>query len=222
MWVPGAEAPAYLDGSMPGDFGFDIFGLGADPVALNWYRQAELQHARWAMLGVTGIFVQSARIPDTFWYEAALPANLPEGTMNLGALLGVQFLLMHWVEVRRWQDMKNFGCANKDPIFEGFAVPNETMGYPGGVFDPFGMGSLSAEGIAGRRHAELVNGRLAMIAFVGYVIQAQATGEGPIANLNTHVSKPFTNTVFDNLGRCVLNGPANVDGVIIPTPCLWP
>jgi hypothetical protein len=42
-----------------------------------------------------------------------------------------EFLLMHWVEVRRWQDYKNFGSVNTDPIFKGNSVPNPEMGYPG-------------------------------------------------------------------------------------------
>jgi light-harvesting complex I chlorophyll a/b binding protein 4 len=42
-----------------------------------------------------------------------------------------EFLLMHWVEVRRWQDYKNFGSVNQDPIFKGNSVPNPEMGYPG-------------------------------------------------------------------------------------------
>lgn len=44
-----------------------------------------------------------------------------------------EFLLMHWVEVRRWQDYKNHGSVNQDPIFKGNSVPNEQMGYPGGA-----------------------------------------------------------------------------------------
>jgi len=33
--------------------------------------------------------------------------------VNLGGLLAWEFLLMHWVEVRRWQDYKNFGSVNE-------------------------------------------------------------------------------------------------------------
>merc|ERR1711977_770736 len=63
-WLPGSEAPSHLDGSLQGDFGFDPLSLGKDPVALKWYRQAELQHARWAMLAITGILVQSIVRPE--------------------------------------------------------------------------------------------------------------------------------------------------------------
>jgi hypothetical protein len=31
----------------------------------------------------------------------------------MGGLLAFEFILMHWVEVRRWQDYKNFGSVNE-------------------------------------------------------------------------------------------------------------
>merc|ERR1740121_2382151 len=69
-WAPGFPRPAHLDGSLPGDFGFDPLGLGKDPKTLAWYRQAELQHARWAMLATPGILVQSIVKPDVSFMEA--------------------------------------------------------------------------------------------------------------------------------------------------------
>lgn len=54
--------------------------------------------------------------------------------LNLSIFLQAwEFCLMHWVEVRRWQDYKNFGSVNQDPIFKGNSVPNPEMGYPGYV-----------------------------------------------------------------------------------------
>lgn len=47
MWLVGATAPKHLDGSMPGDFGFDVLGLGTDPEKLKYYREAELTNGRW-------------------------------------------------------------------------------------------------------------------------------------------------------------------------------
>lgn len=46
LWNPGNPAPEWLDGSMPGDYGFDPLGLGSDPEVLTYFQQAELVHAR--------------------------------------------------------------------------------------------------------------------------------------------------------------------------------
>ena len=49
------EAPAHLDGTIAGDYGFDPLGLGADPERLKYYQEAELMNCRWAMMAVAGI-----------------------------------------------------------------------------------------------------------------------------------------------------------------------
>lgn len=58
LWLPGSTPPAHLDGSLPGDFGFDPLGLGANPEQLKWFKESELIHGRWAMAAVAGILVQ--------------------------------------------------------------------------------------------------------------------------------------------------------------------
>eukprot|EP00239_Pterosperma_sp_CCMP1384_P006330 CAMPEP_0197853632 /NCGR_PEP_ID=MMETSP1438-20131217/23088_1 /TAXON_ID=1461541 /ORGANISM="Pterosperma sp., Strain CCMP1384" /LENGTH=271 /DNA_ID=CAMNT_0043468109 /DNA_START=49 /DNA_END=864 /DNA_ORIENTATION=+ len=223
MFFPGAVSPDYLDDTLAGDYGWDPLGFGADPVALRWYRQAELQHGRWAMLGTAGILIQEAVNPDVFWYEAGLPENLPEfaqnANLNPGALLAFQFVLMHYVEVRRWQDYKNFGSVNKDPLFSNYEVPNTEMGYPGGIFDPFGFSKGNLKELQTK---EIKNGRLAMIAFLGFTIQAQALGDGPIECWKEHLANPFETTILSNLGACILPESVSAGGVTIPTPCLWP
>ena len=57
MWYPGNEPPAWLDGSLPGDYGFDPLGLGSDPETLKWMADAEVIHGRFAMMGTAGILI---------------------------------------------------------------------------------------------------------------------------------------------------------------------
>ena len=54
LWFPGNPAPAYLDGTLPGDYGFDPLRLGSDPKALKWFQMAEVFHGRIAMVSDSG------------------------------------------------------------------------------------------------------------------------------------------------------------------------
>jgi light-harvesting complex I chlorophyll a/b binding protein 5 len=60
-------------------------------------------------------------------------------------------------------------------------------------FDPVGMNSPDMA------VKEVKNGRLAMIAFVGFCVQALVTREGPIEGLVAHISNPFGHNITTNI-----------------------
>jgi len=72
-------------------------------------------------------------------------------------------------------------------------------GYPGGkYFDPLGFSRSSPEGYAAWKKREIINARLAMLAFLGYTSQYVATDKGPVQNLKDHIADPGHNTFATN------------------------
>ncbi|KAJ0442993.1 putative chlorophyll A-B binding protein [Helianthus annuus] len=190
-WIPAVKGggnlldPEWLDGSLPGDFGFDPLGLGKDPAFLKWYREAELIHGRWAMAAVLGIFVGQAwsGIP---WFEAgADPGAI--APFSFGSLLGTQLLLMGWVESKRWVDFFNPESQSVEwatpwsRTAENFANYTGEQGYPGGkFFDPLSFAGTIQNGVYvpdsekldRLKLAEIKHARLAMVAMLIFYFEA--------------------------------------------------
>lgn len=129
-------------------------GLAEDPENLKWFVQAELVNGRWAMLGVAGmllpeVFTQTGIINVPKWYDAGKADYFASSS----TLFVIEFILFHYVEIRRWQDIKNPGCVNQDPIFKQYSLPPNECGYPGGIFNPLNFApTLEA------KEKELANG----------------------------------------------------------------
>ena len=198
-WAPGSDAPQHLDGSLAGDFGFDPLGLGKDPANLAWYRQAEIVHARFAMLGVAGIALPDiaakaginwagAGVP---WYEAGEFSYFAP----TGAIFVTQILMMGWAEARRYMDIKTPGSVAKDPIF-GSSLPQGVVGYPGGIFDPMGY---SKGDLKTMQLKEIKNGRLAMMAMLGFYVQHQVAPGTPVDQWAAHLADPWNTSVLSNM-----------------------
>lgn len=198
LWFPGSTPPPWLDGSLPGDFGFDPLGLGSDPETLKWMVQSELVHCRWAMLGAAGIFIPELLtklgiLNTPSWYTAGELEYFTDKT----TLFVVEMIFLGWAEGRRWADILKPGSVNTDPIFPNNKLTGTDVGYPGGLwFDPLGWGSGSPEKIKELRTKEIKNGRLAMLAVMGAWFQAEYTGTGPIDNLLAHLADPGHATIF--------------------------
>uniref|UniRef100_A0A7S3R4R1 Chlorophyll a-b binding protein, chloroplastic n=2 Tax=Eukaryota TaxID=2759 RepID=A0A7S3R4R1_DUNTE len=201
LWSPGSQPPAWLDGSLAGDYGFDPLHLSEEPEMRKWMVQAELVHARWAMLGVAGILFTSiaakngAPFPD--WYDAGKEA-IKTSPAPLGSLIFTELLLFGWVETKRLYDLRNPGSQG-DGSFLGITdgLKGKENGYPGGLFDPMGMSKNEAS-FKEAKVKEIKNGRLAMLAFVGFIAQHHATHKSPIDNLVDHVADPFHVTFATN------------------------
>jgi len=174
--------PKHLDGSLPGDFGFDPLGLGAEPALLARFREAEVIHGRWAMLAVAGCLAVDV-LGYGNWYDAPLSALNggkatyfgAESPFDLNTLIGIEAVLMAGAEIYRNEE-----------------TDAEKRIYPGGAFNPAGLGGDD------KRLKEIKNGRLAMLAFMGMVAQHAATGKGPLENLADHLADPGNVNVMTN------------------------
>ncbi|KAL8166029.1 hypothetical protein V2J09_007528 [Rumex salicifolius] len=205
-WLPGLDPPPYLDGSLAGDYGFDPLALGEDPDSLKWYVQAELVHCRFAMAGVAGIlFTDLLRVTGIselpVWYEAGAVKYEFASTKTL---LVVQLLLMGFVETKRYMDFISPGSQAKEGSFFGLEAAleglepgvNEHDRYPGGpILNPFGI-AKDIKNAHEWKLKEIKNGRLAMVAMLGFFVQASVTHAGPIDNLLEHLSNPWHKTII--------------------------
>jgi len=217
-WESNPEPPAYLDGSLPGDAGFDPFGL-SKPVeylqfdldaldgsaAVNPYgrvigklkkvdnkptertivpfneafdivrfRECELQHSRWAMLGLVGV-IFAEQSTGISWVDAGKVLNEQPSYLGfdinvpLKTLVLIEVLSMGFAEVKRSSELDS-----------------EKRSYPGGYFDPLKFSeTTSEEALFKLKTAELKHGRLAMVGMLGIAVQATKNGEGALEALRS-------------------------------------
>jgi light-harvesting complex II chlorophyll a/b binding protein 7 len=181
-WSP--PPPPWLDGALPGDYGFDPLALGSARAALDRAAELELLHARWAMLGALGALLPEALqragraefLEDVWWNVGRAKLLSGEnldylgvsglrvaGGAGIGVIAACQVLLMGGPEYAR-----ACGMEALEPL--GLFLPGE-RDYPGSwLFDPLGLGN-DAERAVDLRVKEIKHGRLAMVAFLGFIAQ---------------------------------------------------
>ncbi|CAA3027506.1 chlorophyll a-b binding 8, chloroplastic [Olea europaea subsp. europaea] len=193
LWFASKQSLSYLDGSLPGDYGFDPLGL-SDPegtggfIEPKWLAYGEIFNGRCAMVGAIGaiapeILGKAGLIPA----ETALPwfktgVIPPAGTYNYWAdsytLFVFELALVGFAEHRRFQDWANPGSMGKQYFLglEKWLGGSGDPAYPGGpLFNPLGFGK-DEKSMKELKVKEVKNGRLAMLAILGYFVQALVTG----------------------------------------------
>lgn len=164
--LPFLPRPAHLDGSLPGDRGFDPFNFASDSSALQWQRRAEIKHARLAMLAAAGwpiaellhkSIASAFDLPELLASGDRVPSVLNDGLSHapFPAFWIATIAAAAAVEIKESVD-EGVSCK-LDPADMGF--------------DPLRLGGKTEEEARFMREAELFNGRLGMLAITGFAIQ---------------------------------------------------
>ena len=176
--LPFLPRPINLDGSMPGDVGFDPFYLSSIPKnfagfiqppsweetegipTLYWMREAELKHGRVAMLAVAGWVAtdMGIRFPGSIFSTS----NIPEAYHAHDTLVAqgtMTFMLM----VVGLIELCHGACLVQ--VSKGELPDREPGDFN---FDPLKLNKNNSEAM---KLKEIKNGRLAMLAFGGIATQ---------------------------------------------------
>merc|ERR1719183_1075670 len=198
-----------LDGTLPGDVGFDPFGLAATAPGcwflgekyktiglgtLTWYREAELMHGRIAQLAALGwIFPEIAHFPG----KESLGIDFSE--VNPLEAIGSVPAQANW-QIFAFATLLEGGRIRKI-IAEGDAYQAGDLGlgqgssnispFGEGRFNPFGF-DYTPEEFAEKQLQEIKHCRLAMLAvFFQYTKSADlGPGEGVLSDFLSAFSSP--------------------------------
>mmetsp|Transcript_7712 Transcript_7712/g.11376 ORF Transcript_7712/g.11376 Transcript_7712/m.11376 type:complete len:222 (+) Transcript_7712:22-687(+) len=179
--LPFLNRPTLLDGSMAGDVGFDPLGLSnIDDVGIDlyWLREAEIKHARVAMLAVAGI-LQVEIFGPAPGCEAATAKCQMDAFWQLWNS-HPQYIAAGLIMIMFIETVSGIACTSGRE--SGLREPGDFG------LDPLGYGKGDAAAFDRLKAQEIANGRLAMWAAAGLLMQGCTTHQGGIENLMTSLS----------------------------------
>jgi hypothetical protein len=173
--LPFLTRPIMLTGELAGDAGFDPLGFARSEADLMNYREAEIKHARLAMLAAAGwplSEVLDKKIALALHMSPLVDASDRAPSVLNGGLDKVN--PFYWM-----------GCIAVAAAVEFYGInkskSNEESYFPGNLgFDPLGMYPTEKEGQQRMQLAEIKNGRLAMVAIFGFAIQEFVSKSGVV------------------------------------------
>ncbi|KAL7490905.1 hypothetical protein ACHAWT_000431 [Skeletonema menzelii] len=175
--LPFLPRPKLLDGSLPGDVGFDPFNLsGGDKASLMNMREAELKHARLAMLAAVGwplAELFDGKIATALGLQSALTSTGASPSLLNGGLDKIE--PDYWVIVASIAGLAEL--SSKETKEE--KGKNYIAGDCG--FDPLGLFPQDKEGMMAMQTKEIKHGRIAMMAVLGYAAQ-EALYRSPVTD----------------------------------------
>ena len=164
--LPFLPRPGHLDGTLPGDRGFDPFNFASDASDMQWQRRAEIKHARLAMLAVAGWpiaellhkpIAAAFDLPILLASGDRVPSILNDGLSHAGfPLFWIATIASAAAIEMRETAEENVACK-LNPADMGF--------------DPLELGGKTGKQSHYMQEAELFNGRLGMLAITGFAIQ---------------------------------------------------
>jgi light-harvesting complex I chlorophyll a/b binding protein 1 len=192
-------APSTLDGTLPGDVGFDPVGFSTGDIAslfdrknngdtmsdVYWLREAELTHGRIAQLAVVG-FIWPAlygTFPGNEWtgadaYNFPNPVEALEGApgLALAQIVGAA----SWIELRRVSMIKEQGASR---------VPGDLGIGQYGSWNPLEL-NFDEEKYAEIELQEIKHCRLGMLGAAGLWLQACNSGTDVVSQLGRALTVP--------------------------------
>lgn len=163
---------------MAGDVGFDPLGLSnIDDVGIDlyWLREAEIKHCRVAMMAVLG-FVHVELFGPAPGCEMATAPNQIDAFWQFWNA-HPQYIAASLIFIMMIEAVSGIACTSGRE--SGQRAPGDFY------FDPLGFKKGDPAKYARLEAQEIANGRLAMFAAAGEIVQGMTTDEGAVGNLLT-------------------------------------